>query len=107
VGLSITFTRASCCHSRRKADSATLLSLLTAYSGHFIDYIMDRDDVKPLWHQHTHHAFVEQLADGTLPLQSFKHYLIQDYHYLVHFARANALAAYKATNMDDINTVCS
>ncbi|RBQ74018.1 hypothetical protein VDGD_21397 [Verticillium dahliae] len=42
------------------------------------------------------------LGNGTLPLSSFKGYLVQDYLYLVHFARANALASYKATSMEDI-----
>lgn len=51
--------------------------------GHFIDYLLDRDDVKNLWYQHTHHDFVARLADGTLPMDAFKYYLIQDYLYLV------------------------
>lgn len=45
------------------------------------------------------------MGDGTLPLESFKGYLIQDYLYLVHFARANALASYKAKNIRDIAAV--
>jgi thiaminase len=46
------------------------------------------------------------LGSGELPLESFKGYLIQDYLYLVHFARANALASYKAKNMEDVAAVC-
>ncbi|GJC80974.1 putative hydroxymethylpyrimidine/ phosphomethylpyrimidine kinase 2 [Colletotrichum liriopes] len=42
------------------------------------------------------------MGDGTLPMESFKQYLIQDYLYLVHFARANALASYKAKTIADI-----
>lgn len=52
-----------------------------------------------------HHPFVMALGDGTLPMESFKGYIIQDYLYLVHFSRANALAAYKAKNMADIKRV--
>lgn len=51
--------------------------------GHFIEYLLDREDVRDAWTQHTHHKFVAALADGTLPLESFKYYLIQDYLYLV------------------------
>jgi len=40
--------------------------------------------------------FVTALADGTLPLDRFRHYIIQDSHYLIAFARALALAAAKA-----------
>ncbi|KAM3080920.1 trifunctional hydroxymethylpyrimidine kinase/phosphomethylpyrimidine kinase/thiaminase, variant 4 [Clarireedia jacksonii] len=70
--------------------------------GHFVDYLLERPDVKAAWVEHTEHSFVAGLADGTLPIESFKYYLIQDYLYLVQFARANALASYKAKTMDDI-----
>lgn len=42
------------------------------------------------------------MGDGTLPLEKFKYYMIQDYLYLIHFARANALAGYKAKSLEDI-----
>ena len=44
------------------------------------------------WRDYTHHGFVEGMRDGTLPRASFIHYLIQDYVFLVHFARAWSLA---------------
>jgi len=52
-------------------------------SGRFIDYLLGRPDVAPVWHQFVHHPFVMAMGDGTLPLESFKGYLIQDYLYLV------------------------
>ncbi|KAI9846499.1 MAG: hypothetical protein M1837_003919 [Sclerophora amabilis] len=70
--------------------------------GRFIEYLLEHGDVKDAWKQHTEHEFVQRIADAALPLEAFKFYLIQDYLYLVQFARANALAAYKAKNMDDI-----
>lgn len=39
--------------------------------------------MKPVWKEFTEHDFVEGLGDGTLPLERFKEYLIQDYLYLV------------------------
>lgn len=75
------------------------------YSGRFIDYLMDRDDVRPAWHGYTHHEFTQKMGDGTLPPETFKYYMIQDYLYLIHFARANALAGYKAKTLDDIAAV--
>jgi thiaminase (transcriptional activator TenA) len=54
------------------------------------------------WQDYTEHAFVRGLADGTLPEACFKHYLGQDYLFLIHFARAYALAAYKADTLADI-----
>ncbi|MCC7273428.1 MAG: thiaminase II [Alphaproteobacteria bacterium] len=56
----------------------------------------------PEWHAYSRHAFVLRLADGTLPQESFRHYLIQDYLFLVQFARAYALAAYKADDVEDM-----
>lgn len=54
------------------------------------------------WRAYTDHAFVRGMADGSLPEAAFRHYLGQDYLFLVHFARAYALAAYKATDLADI-----
>ncbi|MCC9625471.1 thiaminase II [Thalassospira sp. MA62] len=54
------------------------------------------------WQGYVCHDFVKQLGNGTLPEAAFKHYLIQDYLYLIQFARAYALATYKA---DDLHTM--
>lgn len=81
------------------------LSLIQDERGCFIEYLLDRADVKDSWRQFTEHEFVNRMADGTLALEAFKYYLVQDYLYLVQFARANALAAYKAKSMDDITMV--
>jgi thiaminase (transcriptional activator TenA) len=42
------------------------------------------------------------LADGTLPDAAFLTYLVQDYLFLIEFARAYALAVYKAPRLDDM-----
>lgn len=55
-----------------------------------------------LWRAYVGHDFVRQLGAGTLPAGSFRHYLKQDYRFLIHFARAYALAAYKSWNVDDL-----
>ncbi|KAK3709838.1 trifunctional hydroxymethylpyrimidine kinase/phosphomethylpyrimidine kinase/thiaminase [Vermiconidia calcicola] len=78
------------------------LQVLPFAPGTFVEYILEREDVKPAWREFTHHEFVRQMGDGTLPEESFKYYMIQDYLYLVHFARANALAGYKSKSLDDI-----
>lgn len=54
------------------------------------------------WYSYCHHPFVQGIQDGTLSLAAFKHYLQQDYLFLIHFARAYALAVYKADNVDDM-----
>ncbi|MTI14606.1 thiaminase II [Sansalvadorimonas verongulae] len=50
------------------------------------------------WTEYTQHRFVKELGNSTLPEAAFKHYLQQDYLFLIHFARAYALAVYKSEN---------
>ncbi|KAH8691267.1 putative thiamine biosynthesis protein (Thi-4) [Talaromyces proteolyticus] len=70
--------------------------------GQFVDYVLSREDIQPIWHKFTDHDFVTGIGNGSLPVEKFKDYLVQDYLYLVHFARSNALASYKARSMDSI-----
>ena len=56
------------------------------------------------WHDYCHHPFVQGMADGSLPLESFRHYLQQDYLFLIHFARAYSLGVYKADNLEDMRS---
>ncbi|MGB0659410.1 MAG: thiaminase II [Mangrovicoccus sp.] len=54
------------------------------------------------WRSYTHHGFVAGLGDGSLPTACFRHYLVQDYVFLVHFARAWALAVVKAQSIAEM-----
>lgn len=56
----------------------------------------------PEWDSYVNHEFVRQLGDGTLPEPAFRVYLMQDYLFLIQFARAWALAAYKSRSIGDI-----
>ncbi len=51
------------------------------------------------WQAYAWHPFVQRLSDGSLPLAAFQRYLIQDYLFLIHFARAKALAVFKAESI--------
>ena len=42
---------------------------------------------------------MRQLESGTLPQAAFRTYLVQDYLFLIQFARAYALAVYKGRNL--------
>ena len=48
------------------------------------------------WAAYTEHTFVQQLAKGTLAQPRYLHYLKQDFLFLKQYARAYALAIYKA-----------
>lgn len=61
-----------------------------------------RRECRDEWQRYTRHAFVRQLAAGSLPEPAFRHYLGQDYLFLIHFARAWGLAVYKSTTLADM-----
>ncbi|MDX6752033.1 thiaminase II [Geminicoccaceae bacterium 1502E] len=57
-----------------------------------------RDD----WRAYVQHPFVRELAAGTLESEAFRHYLKQDYLFLIHFGRAYALATYKSRDITEL-----
>ncbi|MBL8658985.1 MAG: TenA family protein [Rhodospirillales bacterium] len=59
------------------------------------------------WAAYVRHPFVRALADGSLPQACFRRYLVQDYLFLVHFARAYGLAAFKAETLGDIRAAAA
>jgi len=54
------------------------------------------------WHAYTRHEFVRLLARGDLPEAAFRRYLVQDYLFLLHFARAWGLAVYKSETLAEM-----
>jgi thiaminase (transcriptional activator TenA) len=56
------------------------------------------------WQAYTAHEFVRLLGSGTLPEAAFRHYLAQDYLFLIHYARALGLAIYKADRLEDVRS---
>ena len=46
----------------------------------------------PIWDEITRHPFLRELEAGTLPMETFSYYIIQDYHYLAGFGRCAAAA---------------
>jgi len=61
-----------------------------------------RADAAAEWAEYTRHPFVLALGDGTLPRPKFQNFLIQDYLFLIQYARAYALAAYKMDDREDM-----
>jgi len=54
------------------------------------------------WETYSQHAFVRQLGAASLPAEAFRHYLKQDYLFLLHFSRAWGLAVYKSRTMAEL-----
>ncbi len=61
-----------------------------------------RRDTGPDWTRYVRHGFVQQLGAATLAKPAFQHFLKQDYLFLIHFARAYALAAVKSETLAEI-----
>jgi len=59
------------------------------------------------WRAYTGHRFTDAMADGSLPEAAFRHYLVQDYLFLIEFARAYALAVYKSPQLADMREAAS
>ncbi len=66
-----------------------------------------RRDAGSAWEDYVAHDFVQALGRGTLPEPAFRHFLVQDYLFLIHFARAHALAGFKATRLADIRAAAA
>jgi thiaminase/transcriptional activator TenA len=54
------------------------------------------EEAAPVWAAIQAHPFLAELRDGSLPLETFRYYVTQDYHYLEAFARVVATALAKA-----------
>jgi thiaminase (transcriptional activator TenA) len=56
--------------------------------------------IAPIYEETLRHPFLIGLSDGSLPEAKFRHYVVQDSHYLRDFARALSILAAKAPTED-------
>ncbi len=63
-----------------------------------------KEDCADDWSSYVNHEFVRTMGDGTLPEAAFRDYLIQDYLFLIQFARAYALAVYKGRSLYEMRS---
>ena len=49
------------------------------------------------------HPFITGIGDGSLPVDRFKYYVIQDYVYLIDYSRALAIASARAIDLKDMS----
>lgn len=61
-----------------------------------------RSNAGSVWQSYVCHDFVQQLGAGILPHHAFRHYLTQDYLFLIHFARAYALLVSKFSTLPEM-----
>ena len=58
----------------------------------------------PIWQACLNHPFVTGIGDGSLPVEKFRHFMLQDYLYLFDYARVFALGVVKARDPDLMRT---
>lgn len=59
-----------------------------------------REESDHIWEASFNHSFVTGIGDGTLPLECFRYYVMQDSYYLSHFAKVQSLGAAKANDFE-------
>lgn len=60
-----------------------------------------------LWEKYNSHPFVQGIAHGTLPLENFQFFMIQDHLYLMQYAKVFALGILKAQKENDMRQFSS
>ena len=63
-----------------------------------------RQAADPIWEQCLHHPFVTGIGDGTLNVEKFRHFMLQDYLYLFDYARVFAVGVVKARDPELMRT---
>ncbi|MGG7752661.1 thiaminase II [Klebsiella aerogenes] len=66
-----------------------------------------REQAGSEWQRYVSHPFLQQLAAGTLPQAAFRHYLTQDYLFLIHFARSYALLVSKLRTLPEMRAAAA
>lgn len=62
-------------------------------------------EAESVWHAIREHPFLRDLRAGTLPIETFRYYVVQDYHYLEAFGRSVATALAKAPTSELLTMV--
>ena len=60
------------------------------------------DSTAELWDAYLDHPFVKGIADGSLDEEKFRYYMVQDYLYLIEYARVFALGVAKAKDLSSM-----
>ncbi|WP_073011732.1 thiaminase II [Virgibacillus chiguensis] len=68
----------------------------------FTDHLWKK--VEPIWKSYLEHPFVKGLGEGWLDKEKFKHWMKQDYVYLIEYSRLFALGSAKAHDLSTMTT---
>lgn len=59
-------------------------------------------DAQEIWDQYLQHPFVCEMADGSLPLEKYRYYMLQDYLYLRDYIKIFAISISKSNDFAQI-----
>ncbi|SDB90230.1 thiaminase /4-amino-5-aminomethyl-2-methylpyrimidine deaminase [Pelagirhabdus alkalitolerans] len=62
-----------------------------------------RQEADPIWQASFNHPFVTGIGDGSLPVDRFRYYVLQDSYYLSSFARVQSLGGAMADSLEVTN----
>lgn len=65
------------------------------------------ENVLPIWEKNHAHPFVQGMGDGSLNHEKFRFYMVQDYLYLIEYAKVFALGAAKSTDLKTMGKFAS
>lgn len=63
-----------------------------------------REAAAPVWEKCLNHPFVQGIGDGTLEVEKFQHFMLQDYLYLFDYAKVFAVGVVKARDPELMRT---
>ncbi len=66
----------------------------------FTDYLYESS--KKIWDKYLEHPFLKEIGEGSLNKDKFRKYLIQDYLYLIEYAKVYAMACVKSRNLKEL-----
>lgn len=66
-----------------------------------------RTVAEPLWDATLDHPMVEGIGDGTLDVEPFRHWVAQDYVFLIEYSRVFALGGARAPDLDRMSRFAS
>lgn len=58
------------------------------------------ENVREIWEGYHNHPFLVEMKEGTLPVEKFRYYMIQDYRYLYEYAKVFALGVVKSQDYE-------
>ena len=64
------------------------------------------NSVEHIWNSYLTHPFITKMADGTLEIEKFKYYMLQDYVYLKDYIKVFAVGSTKSNEFDEIKFFC-